>query len=1592
MPSDPELPPGYRLTAPVSAARGLWRVADDRGEHLLRWHPGPLAGQALRELELLGQLPLERCARLTDCGLHAGRGYVCREWVPGDPLDRLAGTLDETRAAALFGGLARSLAELHALGCTHGDVKLANAIASDSGDVRLIDLGLGHLAGSGGAGAGGSLLHAAPELLSGASPAPAADAFALGVALAHLLEGRLPDAGEFYGRFPRQSFLEAAELSMAQWPSWARRIAPRLLARDPAERANVAEVLRLLDDPEREVAPPLPQLPWGLGHSEGLRGWLRDRLDAETDVFEVVVELDSEVDSLMRALHVAATELGVPASRSELRNAPAHREPQGDRGSGAPCVWLRGRGTDELLGQQWERWIAANAARGSGRSKLFYLRPRAEQSDLPADRARTAPTCDGVALAAWVHESFDGSRVDLDRLARGLATQGGGSPGKTARLLERLAEVGWLRASDRRWRLAQCQLPLPDDEDHASAPSEDAARLWCTLHLLGPAANDAPWWTAPHLADLRFARPWQELEERRALQGSLHAVEWVAEPPAELREVWNATLVSLRSDREHAPSTRAFADWLGDETATRRAIDRLVDLRAAGVPSQALERVEHALALHAYAGRAVPAWLELERALCLAQLGQAPAALDVLEQLDERERLGATGRLARAWVHLAQGEAAEALAELEGADSGGAADMESCSIAMRLDLELSRPRIALQRAERLASEPEGAAPWRAVCNVSRMEALARAALGDLERATELLRRRLREAFERGDVAARAVLLSNLASVLRQAGRTRTAVGCLRRAAYLAELGNQVAAESTARSQLGALLRERGRRGAARAALDRALELKHYLGDERGAFDVEALRALCESEGGHLGRARIELEALHAAARERGYAATAERLAARLAWVRARLGLPADTDLDTQGEGESPHTWIDRARTRALVDGTAGIDALRERRRLAEDQSRAQIAWGLHLIEKQLERVSCPPPPVRQEPWHLETRLWNALLDTDALAELEDLGERFAELQRNDLAARAWIALASRLDDEGQARARARTLLQPLVEDLDEAQGRALLESLLGVPDPRPAELERFASGAGSAADGELLRLLRLNRRLVGKPDLDQLLPEIVRCALEVTGAERGFLATFEEQRFHVRVAIDRDLGPIPKSTEELSESILARALRADGPLNLSNALDEPGLEEAPSVLELDLRSVLCASFTTDGELRGVIAVDHRMRTGAFGERSTELLGLLADQASLAISQTARLEEIQRLNRRLGDQVATQSSQLRQAQDSLIARGLDAPLGGLIGRSKSMAQVRQTLRKVARTSLSVLITGPSGTGKELAARALHEASDRASQPFVAENVAALPSSLAEAELFGYERGAFTGAERRSPGVFERAEGGTLFLDEVGELPLDLQAKLLRVLETRQVRRLGSDRVTDVDFRLVAATLADLPQRVAGGSFREDLYYRLAGVAIHMPTLEERPEDLPDLVEHLLRLLGRRDARTYRATRELLDALQARAWPGNVRQLRNTLERLCALSEGADLEPSLLEPAPRRKARVPSREPGVVRPLAELEREAIEQALEHAKGDKREAARLLGISRAKVYQRLKEWADAEGSANRPDPGSDPGSAPR
>ncbi len=311
--------------------------------------------------------------------------------------------------------------------------------------------------------------------------------------------------------------------------------------------------------------------------------------------------------------------------------------------------------------------------------------------------------------------------------------------------------------------------------------------------------------------------------------------------------------------------------------------------------------------------------------------------------------------------------------------------------------------------------------------------------------------------------------------------------------------------------------------------------------------------------------------------------------------------------------------------------------------------------------------------------------------------------------------------------------------------------------------------------------------------------------------------------------------------------------------------------------------------------------------------------------------------------------------------------------------GMVGRSPAMREVYTLIEKVAPSPTTVLITGESGTGKELVARALHARSKRADGPFIQVNCGAIPDSLFEAELFGYERGAFTGAVGSKPGRFELAHGGTIFLDEVGELPLEMQVKLLRALQEGTIDRVGGIRPVEVDVRVVAATNVDLARAVEEGRFRKDLFWRLNVIPVHLPPLRERPDDIPLLAQHFFQRFNARLERGLRGlTPAAVERLQAHAWPGNIRELENLMERVVLLSDGPWIESDDL-PLPEPADPVESAEDLESLGLKEyvrvhtmkLERARIQRVLATLDGNVTRAARQLGISRKSLQTKMKEY---------------------
>jgi len=425
----------------------------------------------------------------------------------------------------------------------------------------------------------------------------------------------------------------------------------------------------------------------------------------------------------------------------------------------------------------------------------------------------------------------------------------------------------------------------------------------------------------------------------------------------------------------------------------------------------------------------------------------------------------------------------------------------------------------------------------------------------------------------------------------------------------------------------------------------------------------------------------------------------------------------------------------------------------------------------------------------------------------------------------------------------------------------------------------------------------------------------------------------------------------------------------ARALLAAEPA-LDLAFVDLGLPDGDGmdlIAEVVAGAPGCAVVVITGERRLERAVE-AMRRGA------------SDFLSKPLEPRVLELTLDRLGRHLDDR-----DEQRRLRRELMAHGT---YQGMVGRSAPIRRVFEQVERVAPSGLPTFILGESGTGKELLAHAIHAVSRRRAGPFIAVNCGAIPHQLAESELFGHERGAFTGAVRSQPGAFERADGGTLFLDEVTEMPLDIQVTLLRVLETGRIQRVGGQRELNVDVRMVCATNRDPEEAVREGRFREDLFYRLHVIPIALPPLRERRDDIPLLARHLLADLARQDkARITELSADTLAALAAHAWPGNVRELRNTLARASVLALGEAIEPEdlgLQRPSAGRRVGdggaplppAPDRGTALVRipleaTLADAERLLIEASLTHHGGHRGKTARALGIAPKTLYNKCKAY---------------------
>lgn len=478
-------------------------------------------------------------------------------------------------------------------------------------------------------------------------------------------------------------------------------------------------------------------------------------------------------------------------------------------------------------------------------------------------------------------------------------------------------------------------------------------------------------------------------------------------------------------------------------------------------------------------------------------------------------------------------------------------------------------------------------------------------------------------------------------------------------------------------------------------------------------------------------------------------------------------------------------------------------------------------------------------------------------------------------------------------------------------------------------------------------------ILELSRRLLEGQELPELLEKLMDSILELTRADKGFLMLVDGDDLHVRVA--RNLaGAAMESEGQYSDSIVATVLETRRPLIVADALSDRQFSAAHSVVNLRVCSVLCVPLLDRDRMLGLIYVGNDNVVNLFTEAHLEAATVFAAQASLIIARALAMDELRIDNARL-----------RERLDGMR-------FGQMIGSSDAMKQVWRRIEKVAATDVSVLILGETGTGKELVAREIHERSDRRSGPFVTINCGAIPENLLESELFGHVRGAFTGATSTRSGKFQAADGGTLFLDEIGEMPLQLQVKILRALQERTITRVGESKPERINIRIVAATHRDLREMIGQGTFREDLYYRLNVVTLTLPPLRDRGDD----VEMIARFLVERFAAEFAAGRksfskEALLAIRKYGWPGNIRQLENHLKKAVILSEGTTIRPADLDLPDDGNKRI--------LPLADAreawQRQYIAEVLALNDGNRTRAARDLGVDPRTVFRFLEKEGDRD-----------------
>ncbi len=512
-------------------------------------------------------------------------------------------------------------------------------------------------------------------------------------------------------------------------------------------------------------------------------------------------------------------------------------------------------------------------------------------------------------------------------------------------------------------------------------------------------------------------------------------------------------------------------------------------------------------------------------------------------------------------------------------------------------------------------------------------------------------------------------------------------------------------------------------------------------------------------------------------------------------------------------------------------------------------------------------------------------------------------------------------------------------------------GRFRLTLMEGEPKTAAGGAPTGVAGAPLSEVEAVRKLAEFSRDLAAESNLDTIFQKLLQSVVAITGAEKGFLIAIKDGERVLAAA--HNVGRETLDLSRVSDSIVDRVLTDKKPIIVSDALHDAQFASARSVVDLRLSSVMCVPLQWRSEMLGVLYLGNDNVRNLFAQQDLALLEVFSSQAAMLVHQALLLNELKASNRNLRDQLQKSSQ------------------GGIIGSSESMKACFKVLKRVSPTDLSVLVLGETGTGKELVAKEVHRLSTRAAKPFISINCGAIPENLLESELFGYKRGAFTGAAGDKVGKFEAADGGTIFLDEIGEMPMALQVKLLRVLQERVIERVGDVKTRPIDIRVISATNKNLEEQIASGHFREDLYYRLNEVTVNLPALRDRADDVIQIAQFLLNKYAEQygaKAKGYSAGCQ--NAMRSYYWPGNVRELENRIKKSVIMTDRAQLGPEDLGIEIKERATT-------LRPLAEAEEDFktsyIRKALDANGWNKAQTARELDVDARTIFRYIEKMGE-------------------